>query len=205
MSHTLPHLTLTTSTSCLSPISSTSPTSLTVSLSQTSPVTLNPHIPCDGPRQSGGCSLTEDMNEFGKVGADTSHLQSQMHSDHDSAESIADSDLEDGERRKNAGFTCICRMEKTMNPLECQSHRRNLLHCFHLEVKNPDINSRVLFSETLTRQIWEDLFLKIFSVKQSLNVRDRNIKLDVSVIASVSYSNTLCSKIGITRRSTWLH
>ena len=38
-------------------------------------------------------SLTEDMNEFGKVGADTSHLQSQMHSDHDPAESIADSDL----------------------------------------------------------------------------------------------------------------
>ena len=45
-------------------------------------------------------SLTEDMDEFGKVGADTSYLQSQMHSDYDSAESIANSDLEDGELRK---------------------------------------------------------------------------------------------------------
>ena len=44
--------------------------------------------------------LTDDMDEFGKVGAETSYLQSQMHSDYDSAESIADSDLEDGELRK---------------------------------------------------------------------------------------------------------
>ena len=45
-------------------------------------------------------SLTEGTDEFGKVGAETSYLQSQMHSDYDSAESIADSDLEDGELRK---------------------------------------------------------------------------------------------------------
>ena len=45
-------------------------------------------------------SLTEDMDEFGKVGAETSYLQSPMHSDYDSAESIADSDLEDGDLRK---------------------------------------------------------------------------------------------------------
>ena len=45
-------------------------------------------------------SPTEDMDEFGIVGADTFYLQSQMHFDHDSAESIADSDLEDGELRK---------------------------------------------------------------------------------------------------------
>ena len=37
---------------------------------------------------------------LGKVGAEMSHLQSQMHSDYDSAESSADSDLEDGELRK---------------------------------------------------------------------------------------------------------
>ena len=43
---------------------------------------------------------TEDVDEFGKVGAEMFHLQSQMHSDYDSAESIADSDLEDGELRK---------------------------------------------------------------------------------------------------------
>ena len=49
-------------------------------------------------------SLTEDMDEFGKVGAGTSYLQSLMHSNSDSAEnsaeSIAHSDLEGEELRK---------------------------------------------------------------------------------------------------------
>ena len=45
-------------------------------------------------------SITEDVDEFGKVGAEKSYFQSQMHSEYDSAESIADSDLEDGELRK---------------------------------------------------------------------------------------------------------
>ena len=45
-------------------------------------------------------SLLEDMEEFRKVGADVSYFQSQMHSEYDSAESIADSDLEAGELRK---------------------------------------------------------------------------------------------------------
>ena len=45
-------------------------------------------------------SITEDVDEFGKVGAEMSYLQSQTHSDYDSAEGIADSDLEDGELRK---------------------------------------------------------------------------------------------------------
>ena len=35
-------------------------------------------------------SVTEDVDAFEKVGAEASHLQSQMHSDYDSAESIAD-------------------------------------------------------------------------------------------------------------------
>ena len=43
---------------------------------------------------------TEDVDEFGKVGAEMSHFQSQMHSDYDSAEIIADSNLEDGELPK---------------------------------------------------------------------------------------------------------
>ena len=42
----------------------------------------------------------EGMDEFGKVGADVSYFRSQMHSENDSAKSIADSDLEDGEQRK---------------------------------------------------------------------------------------------------------
>ena len=44
-------------------------------------------------------SLVEDMDDLGKVGADESYFQSQMHSDYDSAESTADSDLEDGKLR----------------------------------------------------------------------------------------------------------
>ena len=45
---------------------------------------------------------------------------------------------------------------------------------------------------------WEDIFLKavkiICSVKQDLNSRDRNIKLNLSIIASVSFSNKLMLK-----------
>ena len=44
--------------------------------------------------------IAEDMDEFGKVGVEMSYVQSQIHSDYDSAESIADSDLEDGDLRK---------------------------------------------------------------------------------------------------------
>ena len=43
--------------------------------------------------------IAEDVEEFGKVGAEKSKIQSQMHSDYDSAESIAESDLEDGDLR----------------------------------------------------------------------------------------------------------
>ena len=64
MSHSLPHLTLTTRTSSLSPISSTSPIFPTVSPSQTSPVILNPYIPCDGPRQGGGSTQIPSLTDF---------------------------------------------------------------------------------------------------------------------------------------------
>ena len=40
------------------------------------------------------------MEEFRKVGAGVSYFQSQMHSEYDSAESIGDSDLEDGKLQK---------------------------------------------------------------------------------------------------------
>ena len=53
--------------------------------------------------------ITEDVDESGKVGAETSHLQSQMHSDYDSVESIAD-----------WHHHCICEVERIVNPLECQ-------------------------------------------------------------------------------------
>ena len=37
------------------------------------------------------------------------------------------------------------------------SAKRAQLHCFHQGTKNRETNSRVLFSKTLTRQIWQDL------------------------------------------------
>ena len=58
--------------------------------------------------------ITEDMDEFGKVGAETSYIQSQTHCDYDSAESIADSDLEDGELRKCWLHRCIYRSERRL-------------------------------------------------------------------------------------------
>ena len=45
-------------------------------------------------------SIAEDMDVFGNVVAEMSYIQSQMRSDYDSAESIADLDLEEGELRK---------------------------------------------------------------------------------------------------------
>ena len=51
------------------------------------------------------------MDEFGKVGADVSYLQSQMHSEYDSAESIVDSDLEDGELRKMLTQTLLATLK----------------------------------------------------------------------------------------------
>ena len=51
-------------------------------------------------------SISENMDEFGKVGAEMSYFQSQMHSDYSSAESIADSDREDEELRKMLASSC---------------------------------------------------------------------------------------------------
>ena len=54
--------------------------------------------------------IAEDIDEFGKVGVEMSYIQSPMHSDYDSAESIADSDLEDGDLRQMlASPLCIQR------------------------------------------------------------------------------------------------
>ena len=44
--------------------------------------------------------FTEDTEETGKFDVDMPYVQSSIHSDYDSAESFADSDLEDGELRK---------------------------------------------------------------------------------------------------------
>ena len=72
-------------------------------------------------------SLTGDMEEFGKLGADTSHLQSQMHFDYDSAESIADSDLENGELRKM--LTSPLCAQKSNGETRCNGHTGETSKC----------------------------------------------------------------------------
>ena len=60
--------------------------------------------------------VTDEVKVFGEIGtagvpefklSETSCIQSQMHFD-DSVESIADSDLEDGELQKDADYTTVC-------------------------------------------------------------------------------------------------
>ena len=82
------------------------------------------------------------------------------------------------------------KVKKTVNHLDYQLHRGNLLQCFHLEAKNRETNSRVLFSNTLTRQIWENLFLK--AIKIICLVRE-------------DLATNSCSKIGISGRTTQIY
>ena len=114
------------------------------------------------------------MDESGKVGAEMSYLQSQMHSDYDAAESTADSDLEDRERRKMLASPLYMQSRE-----DCESYRMPIAPekpaaVFSFAAKNQKTYSRALFSKTLTRQMWEDLFLKaikiICSVKQDLKL-----------------------------------
>ena len=79
-------------------------------------------------------TLTGDLDGFGKVGADTSYPQSQMHSDYDSVESIADSDLEGGELWENVGFTTVFAESRRLWILSNANRNRwNLLQCHRRE------------------------------------------------------------------------
>ena len=98
-----------------------------------------------------------------------------MHSDYDSAESTADSDLEDGELRKMLASPLQMQSRE-----DCESFRipiapvkpaallqergasapRKPAAMFYQEAKNCETNSRVLSSSTLTRQILGDPCLK---------------------------------------------
>ena len=143
------------------------------------------------------------------------YVQSRIHSDYDSAESIADSDLEDVElrkmlasplfvhgRRENYGSslkpTASVKPEakimqkrgasanrtqadhsgrkRARSQIHLKSHERlgNRMHCFHQGAMNRETNSKVLCSNMLIRQKWEDLFLKVIkitcSVRQDLNL-----------------------------------
>ena len=157
--------------------------------------------------------IAEDMDEFGKVGAEMSYLQSQMHSDYDSAESTADSDLEDGELRKMLASPLYmqdrgdCKSSRTpiasgkpaamihMRGASAKRTRADLSRresltssssqepgaygkpdaMFSSGSKEPrNLIKSCVFSNTLIRQIWRDLFLKgtkiICLVRQDLKL-----------------------------------
>ena len=161
-------------------------------------------------QESWGHIRTVDMDEFGKVGAEMSMTQRRA---------LQTRILKMENYEKCWLHHGTCKVEKNVNPLECQSHRENLLHCHRREeqvqsvleliiekawcqvrlrsrvhgetcweAKNEKINSSVLFSKTLIRQIWEDLCLKgtkiICLVKQDLKLWSKNNKLNLSTIAS---------------------
>ena len=134
--------------------------------------------------------ITEDMDEFGKVGAEMCYIQSQRHSGYDTAESIADSDLEDGERRKMlasplhmqsredcessriptaSGKPAALIQERGASAKRTQANfRKGLMSSSSQEPSAPGKPAALISygSETwrsiqrLTRQIGEDLFLK---------------------------------------------
>ena len=112
------------------------------------------------------------------------------------------------EREVSAKRTQADRREKLDVKFRNREHRGNLLQCLHREAQNREINSRVPFSKTLTRQMWEDLFLKalkiICSAKRDQTWRSKNFKLNLSIIDQPASATSLCSKIGITGRTTWI-
>ena len=65
--------------------------------------------------------IAEDVDEFGKV----SYIQSRTHSDYDAAETIAHSDLEDGESPKMLASPLYIQGQGIMNPLENQQLQGN--------------------------------------------------------------------------------
>ena len=186
MSRSLPHLTLTTSTSSLSPISCTSPIFPTVSLLYTSPMILDPWIPPamfhgrvadkhkshvsqvmspsrlrikpSTPWQSSlKTSSPEELSLTGILGQIRikdrkdvweSHLLKKWSNleklvqrfpisshrcipimTHRRALQTRILKMENYE--ESWLHHCMCKIEKTVNLLERQSHRWNLLHCFH--------------------------------------------------------------------------
>ena len=136
--------------------------------------------------------ITEEVGEFGKIGDEQSYIQSQMHFDCDSAESVADSDFEDGELRKmltsplcaqkaTGKLDAIVIKEREVSARYPQAIRKESLRSHSSEGQKasgkPDAmfsseqetESGVLCSETLIRRIWEDLFLK--ATKTTCSVR----------------------------------
>ena len=83
-------------------------------------------------------------------------------------------------------------------PLKTRERQGDLMQYFRQGATNRDSSSRLLFSSMLIRQNWEDLFWRaieiICSVRQDLNSWSKNIKSDLSIAVSMSFSNKLTLK-----------
>ena len=79
-----------------------------------------------------------------------SYFQSQMHSDYDQAESSADSAVEDGELRKVQASPLYLQNREDYESSRMSTATAKPAALFSFGMKNQEINSRVLFTETLT-------------------------------------------------------
>ena len=159
------------------------------------------------------------MDEVQKVGVEMPYVQSRIHSDCDSVESIADSDLEDEELRKMLASPLYVHGEtgsKSANAQRIQadhSRRESLKSNSSQEPRTsgkPDavFSSRsdelgnqfesFIFLKMLIHQDWEDLFLNVVkiicSIRQDLNLWCKNVTLDLLKVGSMSSSNKLTLK-----------
>ena len=95
------------------------------------------------------------------------------------------------EREVSAQYTQAERKERLRShSSEGKKALGNPTHCFHL---SREIWSGVLCSETLIRQIWDDLFLKEIritcSIRQAQTWRNKNFMSNLSISASVNYND----------------
>ena len=125
---------------------------------------------------------------------------------------------------------CICEVEKTMNPIECQSHWGNLLHCYRREEQVQSVLKLITREEKAWRQVHlrnreqrgnllqcfhQEMRNQLKSIllegskdhfSNTLILWNKNIKSGISQwLYQWATATSLCSKIGITGRSTRIH
>ena len=135
------------------------------------------------------------MEEFRNVGADVSGFQSQMHSEYDSAESIADSDLEDGELRKMLASPLYLqnREHYESSRMPIATGKLVALFSFGNEEAGDQFKSsvfRIADPSNVGRSLLEGNKDHLLSQPKSELMRQEH-QVDLSIIVSVSYSNML--------------
>ena len=101
-----------------------------------------------------------------KVGVEMPYVHSKIHSDYDSAESIADSDLEDGELRKILASPLYvhARGEYYGSSQKNPQLQETGSSVFIKERRTGEPVPDYYFLNVLTHQNWEHLFLKVIKI-----------------------------------------